>query len=129
MKYLSILLLIGAGVILGGCTDEEANITKTVVGFFESVSTGDLDTVSKHFPGLASLSKPEREAYITVFAGFDRWEVVSVAIEGSSAVAAVEVATGDEGITIQLPLIYENKRWIITERTSMRAKIDVVPAG
>ena len=111
-----------------GCAGDEAKIKKTVIGFFESVSSSNLDSVTEHFPGLALLSKAEQDAYVTVFAGFSRWGVRSIAIEGTGAVAKVGVETGGENLTIQLPLTYENKQWIITERTSMRTIIDVVPA-
>ena len=128
LKLFSVFAVIGAIAVFVGCAGDEDRITKTVVGFFESVSSRDLDSVTEHFPGLALLSKAEQDAYITVFAGFDRWEVRSIAIEGTGAVATVGVETGGENLTIQLPLSYENKRWTITERTSMRTKIDVVPA-
>jgi hypothetical protein len=128
LKLFPVFALIGVVAVFSGCTGDETNITKTVIGFFEAVSSGDFDSVAEHFPGLTLLSKAEQDAYITVFSGFTRWEVRSIAIEGAGAVAAVAVDTGSENLTIQLPLIYEKKRWIITERTSMRTKIDMVPA-
>ena len=128
LKHVSFIAVIVAAVVLCGCTGDEEKIKKTVIGFFESVSSGDLDALQRYFPEFEKLDKAGKDAYITGFAGFSQWDVRSIAIDGSGAVAAVEVVFGGAKLIIQLPLAYEDRRWIVTERTSMRAKIDVVPA-
>ncbi|MBN1685305.1 MAG: hypothetical protein JW852_01560 [Spirochaetales bacterium] len=134
MKHLIIFILVAAfAVLVAGCGADRAladrdSIEKTVNGFFESISSDDFETLEKFFPVFHALNAAERDAYVKVFSGFSRWEVGSVAVDGYNAVATVTAFSETGAFTLQLPLTYLEKRWIVTERTSMRADIGTVPA-
>jgi len=110
------------------CSSDEKSIATTVDGFFKAISSDDVASVADYFPAFAGLDSAERDAYVSMFSGFTGWECDTVQIQGENAVAAVTASSENGRLSLHLPLRYIDKRWVITERTSMRLDIGTVPA-
>lgn len=114
--------------LFSACKDKQDGIADTVDGFFQSITSGDVESLSDYFPDFGRLDLPERDAYKTIFSGFKSWKIESMQIDGDNAVAKV-VAVSDTGeLSLHLPLRYIEKQWIIVEKTSMRLNLGTVPA-
>lgn len=122
------ILICGLVVLFASCEDDRDAIEKTVEGFFESISSKDLDALQEYFPTFATLDAAEQAAYVTVFSSFDKCEVTDITIDDANAVAVVTATSSTGALMLHLPLTYHEKRWIVTERTSMRVEMGTVPA-
>ncbi len=125
VSSVSILLLLS---LFSACKDNQDVIADTVDGFFQSITSDDVESLSDYFPAFTRLEPPERDAYRTIFSRFKSWKIENMQIDGDNAVAKV-VAVSDTGeLSLHLPLRYIEKRWIIVEKTSMRLDLGTVPA-
>lgn len=93
-----------------------------------SISSNDLDTLQKHFPAFAALDAGEQAAYVTVFSSFNKWEITDITVDDANAVATVKATANTGALMLHLPLTYRDKRWIVTERSSMRVEMGTVRA-
>ena len=125
-KFLLIVLL--APVLFSCGNQKEIQVRKVVERFSAAVAAEDYVAFDEIAPALGAADESAKKQLVQALGSFTDWKVISVQIEGNEARASVELKSQDRKANIQIPLSYQDGRWIISENLSMSATIDVVPA-